>query len=46
LFAALKPNKKRRILKRREKIPSSPIISELKGSGEEESSENLYLFVI
>ncbi|XP_045806912.1 protein POLAR LOCALIZATION DURING ASYMMETRIC DIVISION AND REDISTRIBUTION-like [Trifolium pratense] len=38
LFAALKPNKKRRILKRREKIPSTPIVSESKG-GEEESRQ-------
>lgn len=45
LLAAMRPNKNRRILKRREKIPSSPLMNELKDN-EEESSENLYLFVI
>jgi len=45
LLAAMRPNKKHRILKRREKIPSSPLMNELKDN-EEESSKNLYLFVI
>lgn len=45
LLAAMRPMKKRRILKHREKIPSSPMTNELKDN-EEESSENLYLSVI